>query len=156
MITTFENRCVLKFYVIVLIPIFDTTYKGEIQVKYTCEVYITNWSYSKKVGIVFAVYQRMRSKETSWAEPRLQSDSFPPFIFIFVRSIPLLEISNSVQIYCITHQLTRRDNIFSYLLIRLQSITFTYPFKNIIDLFQPETSTFSTRTLIWVHFKTMH
>ena len=33
MITTFENRCVLKKYVILLRPIFDTTYKGEIQVK---------------------------------------------------------------------------------------------------------------------------
>ena len=32
MITTFENRCVLKFHVIVLRPIFDTKYKGEIQV----------------------------------------------------------------------------------------------------------------------------
>ena len=28
----FENRCVLKNYVIVLRPIFYTTYKGEIQV----------------------------------------------------------------------------------------------------------------------------
>ena len=33
MITTFENRCVLKIYVIVIRPIFDTTFKGEIQVK---------------------------------------------------------------------------------------------------------------------------
>ena len=33
MITKFENRYVLKFYVIVLRPIFDTTYKGETQVK---------------------------------------------------------------------------------------------------------------------------
>ena len=28
MITIFENRCVLKIYVKVLRPIFDTTYKG--------------------------------------------------------------------------------------------------------------------------------
>ena len=33
MITTFENRCVLKNYLIVLRPIFDTTYKGKKQVK---------------------------------------------------------------------------------------------------------------------------
>ena len=32
MIKTFENICVLKTYVIVLRHIFDTTYKGEIQV----------------------------------------------------------------------------------------------------------------------------
>ena len=45
--------------------IFDTKNK-EKQVKYTCELYITNWSYSNKLGIVFAMYQRMRSKGTSW------------------------------------------------------------------------------------------
>ena len=33
MITTFENRYVLKKYVIVLRPIFDTKYRGEIQVE---------------------------------------------------------------------------------------------------------------------------
>ena len=33
MITTFENINVLKIYVIVLRPIFNTTYKGEIQVE---------------------------------------------------------------------------------------------------------------------------
>ena len=33
MITTFENRCVLKFYVVVLRPIFDTMYKGKKQVE---------------------------------------------------------------------------------------------------------------------------
>ena len=33
MITTFENKCVFKNYVVVLRPIFDTTYKEEIQVK---------------------------------------------------------------------------------------------------------------------------
>ena len=26
----------------------------------------------------------------------------------------------------------------------------------VLDLFQPKTSTFSTRALIWVHFKTVH
>ena len=41
--------------------------------KYTCELYIKNWSYSNKVGIVFAMYQRMRSKGASWAGPRLES-----------------------------------------------------------------------------------
>ena len=34
MITTFENRCVIKNYVIGLRPIFDATYKGEIQVEF--------------------------------------------------------------------------------------------------------------------------
>ena len=29
MITTFENRCVLKTCLIILIPIFNTTYNGE-------------------------------------------------------------------------------------------------------------------------------
>ena len=29
-----------------------------------------NWSYSNKVGIDFAMYQQMISKETSWAVPR--------------------------------------------------------------------------------------
>ena len=38
--------------------------------KNTYELYITNWSYSYKVGIVFAMYKRMRSKGTSWAGPR--------------------------------------------------------------------------------------
>ena len=33
MITKFENKFVLKFYFIVLRPIFDNTYKGEIQVE---------------------------------------------------------------------------------------------------------------------------
>ena len=69
MITTFKNRCVLKTYVIILRPIFDTTYKGKNRLKYTCEIYIKNLSYSNKVGIVFAFYQRMRSKKTSWAGP---------------------------------------------------------------------------------------
>ena len=35
--------------------------------KYTCELYITNWYYSKKLGTVFAMYQRMRLNGTSWA-----------------------------------------------------------------------------------------
>ena len=56
MITNFENRCVLKICVVLMRPIFDTTYKGEKSLKYTCDLYITNWSYSKKVVIVFAVY----------------------------------------------------------------------------------------------------
>ena len=70
MITTFENICVLKNYLILLRPIFDTTYKGKNSLIYTCEIYITNWSYSKKVGIFFAMYQIMISRGTSWAGPR--------------------------------------------------------------------------------------
>ena len=38
--------------------------------KYTWELYITNWSYSKKLGIVFAMYQIIRLKGTSWYGPR--------------------------------------------------------------------------------------
>ena len=71
MITNFENRCVLKFYVIVLIPIFDTTYKGKYRSIFSWDIYITNWSYSKKVGICFAMYQRMIPKRTSWYGTRL-------------------------------------------------------------------------------------
>ena len=70
MITTFENRYVLKIYVIVLRSIFDTTYKGKNRSKYTCDVYITNLSYSNKIGIVFAMYQRMRSKVKYCDGPR--------------------------------------------------------------------------------------
>ena len=53
MITTFENRCLFKTYLIVMKPIFSTTYKVKNKSKNTCELYITNWSYSYKVGIFF-------------------------------------------------------------------------------------------------------
>ena len=54
-------------------PIFDITYiTKKKQVENTCEVYITNWYYSYKVGIVFAMYQRIRSEGTSWDGPRPQ------------------------------------------------------------------------------------
>ena len=69
MIITFKKRCVLIIYVIVLRNIFNKTYKGENRSKYTCEIYITNWSYSKKVGFFSAIYQRMRLKGTYWARP---------------------------------------------------------------------------------------
>ena len=72
MITTFENRCVLKHYLIVLIPIFVTTYNEKKRFKNTWEFYITNWSYSYKVIIFYTIYQRMRSKGTSWDGPRLK------------------------------------------------------------------------------------
>ena len=52
-----------------MIPIFNTTYKGKNRSKYTCEIYITKWFYYYKVGIVFAMYQRMRPKGKSWAGP---------------------------------------------------------------------------------------
>ena len=52
-------------------PIFDTTYKQKKQVKiYIYKLYITNWYYSYKVQIVFAMYQRMILKGKSWAGPR--------------------------------------------------------------------------------------
>ena len=59
---------------IVLKPILDTTYNKENSSKYTCDLYIKNWSYSYKVLIVFAVYQRMRSKGGSWVGPRLMCE----------------------------------------------------------------------------------
>ena len=65
-----KQMCI-KNYLIVLRPIFDTTYKGKNRMKYKCELYIMNWSYSNKVGIVFAMYQIMISKGTSWTGPRL-------------------------------------------------------------------------------------
>ena len=37
-------------YLIVLIPVFNKTYKQKKQVKNTCEIYITNWYYSYKFG----------------------------------------------------------------------------------------------------------
>ena len=40
---------------------------GKSSLKFTCDVYITNWYYSNKSGIIFAMYQRMISKGTSWA-----------------------------------------------------------------------------------------
>ena len=52
MITRFKNRCVLKIYVILLRSIFDSTYKGKNRAKYSCDLYITNWFYYNKVGIV--------------------------------------------------------------------------------------------------------
>ena len=40
MITKFENICLLRTYIIVLRPIFDTMYKGEKQVKkYMWDIY---------------------------------------------------------------------------------------------------------------------
>ena len=70
MITIFENRFVLKTYLIVLRPTFDTAYKGGNRSKNTCKIYITNRSYSYKVGIVFVMYQIMRSDRKYWAKPR--------------------------------------------------------------------------------------
>ena len=70
MIEKFEKRCVLNIYIILLRHIFDTTYKGENRLKYTCELCITNWYYSKKEGIIFAMYHRMISKGTFWDGPR--------------------------------------------------------------------------------------
>ena len=48
-----------------------TVLRGGNRSKYTCELYITNWSYSNKLWIVFATYQRMRTKGGSWAGPCL-------------------------------------------------------------------------------------
>ena len=40
--------------------------------KYTCELYIKNWSYYNKIWIVFAIYQKMILKGTSWDGPRIE------------------------------------------------------------------------------------
>ena len=39
--------------------------------KYIYDLFTTNWYYSYKLGIVFAMYQRMRSKGASWYGPRI-------------------------------------------------------------------------------------
>ena len=85
MITTFENRCVLKFCVIVLRPIYDTTHKGKKQVK----IYV--WDLHHELVLFlqsrnfFAVYQRMILKGTSWAGPRLPWNKlYVDLIFTYV------------------------------------------------------------------------
>ena len=69
MITTFENRCVLQTYLIVMRPIFCTMHKGVKQV----EKYMLTLHHELvlflKIGIFFVMYHRMRSKGTSWAGP---------------------------------------------------------------------------------------
>ena len=61
--------------------------KGGNSSKYTCELYIMNWSYSKKLGIVFAMYQIVRLKGASWYGPRLISTGKkvyrPPLPYIY-------------------------------------------------------------------------
>ena len=47
----------------------------------------------------------------------------------------MLEISKRIQIYWIAHQITSLDNISSYIMRRLQSITITFPFNKIISTF---------------------
>ena len=59
MITTFENRSVLKTYLIVMIPIFDTTYKGKKQIKkYMLALYHELVLFLQS-RFFFAIYQRM-------------------------------------------------------------------------------------------------
>ena len=67
MIKKFENRFVLKLYVIVLIPIFDTTYKGVIQVEIYMRALHHELVIFQQSRDFFAMYHRMRSKRTSWA-----------------------------------------------------------------------------------------
>ena len=52
-----------------------------------------------------------------------------------VGSYTLTEIRNRNKIYYTTHQLTRLDNIYSYLMIILKSINITCLFNNIISIF---------------------
>ena len=64
-----KQMCIKK-YLIVLRPIFDTTYKGKKQV----EIYM--WALHHELVLFlqsrnfFAMYQIIRSKGTSWAGPR--------------------------------------------------------------------------------------
>ena len=64
-----KQMCI-KTYLIVQIPIFDTTYKGKQKV----EIYI--WASHHELVLLlqskncFSMYQRMISKETSWAGQR--------------------------------------------------------------------------------------
>ena len=53
--------------------------------------------------------------------------------FFFLRSAPLIEIIKWIKIYRTTHILTSRNNIFYYLMRRLQSITINFPFNKIIS-----------------------
>ena len=50
-------------------------------------------------------------------------------------TLVLVLVSKWIQIYCITHQLTSLNNIFSYLMRKLQSLTNTCQFNNIISTF---------------------
>ena len=71
MISNFENICVLRTYLILLRPIFDTRYKGGNEVKKCMwALYHELVLFLEKVGIVFTVYQRIRPKEESWSGPR--------------------------------------------------------------------------------------
>ena len=120
MIATSEKRCVLKVYVIVLRPIFNTTYYEKNKSKYTCEPYITNSSYSKKVGIVFAMYQRIRSKGTSWDGPRLyggilyklHTKRIPYFILLITESKELDKNVKSLNIILKDDPLNIKSNTY--------------------------------------------
>ena len=85
MIKIFENRCALKGYVIEKISIFNTTYKGINMSEYICELYMTNWSYFYKVGIVFAMYQGMRSEGDILGWTTSMSSGSKPFFLVFVQ-----------------------------------------------------------------------
>ena len=61
------KRCVLKFILYYLDLSSIQSRNKRNRLKNTYELYITNWSYSYKIGIVFAMYHRMRLKGTSWS-----------------------------------------------------------------------------------------
>ena len=65
MIKTFENIRVLKNYLIILRPIFDTTYKGKKQIEIYMRALHHELVLFQQVGIMFAMYQIMRPKGTS-------------------------------------------------------------------------------------------
>ena len=66
--------------------------------KYTRDIYITNLSYSNKVGIVFAMYQRMTSKGKSWDGPRYYIN-----IYIYTGIRILIYISRHWKIWTKIH-----------------------------------------------------
>ena len=46
--------------------------------KHIYDLYIINWSYSYKLGIIFAMYYITISKGTYWARPRLYQNNIDP------------------------------------------------------------------------------
>ena len=53
--------------------------------EYTCELYMTNWSYFYKVGIVFAMFQGMTSEGDILDWTTSMSSGSTPFFEFFVQ-----------------------------------------------------------------------
>ena len=80
----------IKISYIVLRPILNTTYNGEIQVEIFMRALQKKRSYSNKVGIVFAMYQRMRLKRICWAGTRHTLVMFPEHQMFYLKEKVLL------------------------------------------------------------------